>query len=479
MATDQITPEFIQALNGLLKPLYDVYSGRLQPLDSRADLAAVGRVIALRFNDDEDIYPPLAEPFLQLDGPVIPALVAILDKPEAGYYLTRLLVIAGARAVEPLLLALESPNADVRYLAVQTLGQISDYRAGEPLIRALADPDWRMRSFAAEALGMMRYMEALLPLLKTLHDEHEAVTYNAAMALGRLGPKAMPSLVTELSHADSRIRSVVARVLGTTWSQDKAFDSLKTALDDPEMGVRAAAAHSLGILGNPRAVDPLLAALHDPDEPVVTSAIIALGLLRDARAVEPLIAALNDPREGIRQHAASSLSSLPHNESKRSVTPLILALRDIDSSVRTMAAYSLIGMMQPEAIEPLIEALNDHTGYVRQYAAEALGQVFDERSVDVLIKLLADPDVHMRATAASALGELASPRAIPALIALLAEPEKGAKPRMGLIDYDVPVELPSFANVITGAARIALQKIATPETLAAVEAWEQQNANKG
>ncbi|MEO1444284.1 MAG: HEAT repeat domain-containing protein, partial [Chloroflexota bacterium] len=49
----------------------------------------------------------------------------------------------GADAVEPLMEALDSDNANVRHMAVWALGEIGDMRSVQPLIKRLTDDDER------------------------------------------------------------------------------------------------------------------------------------------------------------------------------------------------------------------------------------------------------------------------------------------------------------------------------------------------
>jgi len=66
-----------------------------------------------------------------------------------------------ARAVEPLVTALQNENEDVRYTAAEALGKIGDVRAVKPLTAALQDGEGRRA--AAEAIGKIRDAQAESP----------------------------------------------------------------------------------------------------------------------------------------------------------------------------------------------------------------------------------------------------------------------------------------------------------------------------
>ena len=77
--------------------------------------------------------------------------------------------------------------------------------------------------------------------------------------------------------------------------------------------VRAAAAGSLGQLGDARAVDALVTALRDDQEGVREAAAAALGRLGDPRAVNPLVAVACDTRfiaTGMVEAAFAALASI-------------------------------------------------------------------------------------------------------------------------------------------------------------------------
>ncbi|HUN07478.1 MAG TPA: HEAT repeat domain-containing protein [Aggregatilineales bacterium] len=474
MPNDQITPAFIESLNQLLQPFFEDRPEVVQPLDSQADLVTVGRAIAYTFTDDEEVYPAFVEPFLQLEGPVLPALISVLDDGEVSYFAARLLTIAGTRAVDPLLAALQHFSIRAKEDAIYILGQIKDTRAVEPLIALLSDPDLRVRGYAAQALGELKDASALHPLLKLLHDENEALGFFAAKAINQLGQAAL--LMAEIGNPDPRIRRRIAIELGNNQGSEEVFKTLNTLLTDPDIKVRAAAAHGLGVFGDPRAVNLLIELLQDTNQIMASSAMTALGMLRDADAVEPLIVALRDSHDHIRQHAAYNLGKL---RDSRAVQPLIDALKDKALVVRSQAAASLGYMMHSDAVAPLIAALEDSHSVVCHYAASALGQLYDDRSIDPLIKMLTHTNIWLRKMAADSLGRLASPRAVPALIELMQEPEKGTIPEMGVGTSGEPVKLVKNTSHIVRSAVNALTAIATPEALAAVEAWEQQNSHKG
>src|SRR2546429_62674 len=80
-------------------------------------------------------------------------------------------------------------------------------------------------------------------------------------------------------------------------------NALVSRLKDENAGVRRAAAHSLGQLGDLRAVSPLIVVLADSDGEVRSAAVDALADLEDPRAIGPIAGLLKGPVTDVKRHA--------------------------------------------------------------------------------------------------------------------------------------------------------------------------------
>jgi HEAT repeat protein len=290
--------------------------------------------------------------------------------------------------------------------------------------------------------------------LPRLRDDDAKVLYGPARALGKLGDmRAVEPLLAALRDDDAIIRGVAALALGEL-GDARAVEPLLAALSDNDAYFRGSAAFALGKLSDTRAVEPLLAALGDDDAWVRWSAAGALGELGDTRAVEPLLVALHDHDEVVREHAAVALGELGD---VRAIGPLVGVLRDQDESVAYGASDGLSRLGGP-ALEPLLAALRDDDARVRLLAALALNKLGDPRAVEPLIAALDDEDAEVRATATEVLGNFGGSRAVEPLIRRLSDAERPFIPQECIGDY---------------AAR-SLERIGTPEALAAVEAWRRE-----
>ena len=211
-----------------------------------------------------------------------------------------------------------------------------------------------------------------------------------------------------------------------------------TALQDSDEGVREAAAHSLGNMGDTAAVDALVNALrHDASKDVRKTAAWALGQIEDRRAVPGLTAALRDERDvEVRRQVAWALGqiesedavpgigaalrsesdaetrrmlvwSLGQIESKASVPYLTPLLRDSDAETREKTAWALGQIESGDAVEAIAAAYAaEHVDSVKEQLLWALGQIEDARAVPTLVIAMRDSSVEIRKKALWALGQI-------------------------------------------------------------------------
>jgi HEAT repeat protein len=280
----------------------------------------------------------------------------------------------------------------------------------------------------------------------------------AAYALWKLGPAAkdaIPALATALRDADEYVRNTANKVL---WDQSRTFGALQAAipellvaladprvevrrlgagtlwrsgwhtgpgkanpalgpalskaLDDPDPGVRAAAASVVGNYGPwvKEAHPALLRHVKDPDRDVRLAVIRALRSSVGDERVAPLVGVLNDPDPQIRAAAAGSLGVFT-GKGRLAVPGLVRALRDEDPSVREAAAGAFVEMSgqvpAPEAVPALLGMLEDDAPQTRTTAAMALGQLGDPRALDALVKRAVDDvDPGVRIASTRAIGGL-------------------------------------------------------------------------
>jgi HEAT repeat protein len=135
---------------------------------------------------------------------------------------------------------------------------VPDPRAEEPLLEALDDPEAAVRGQAALAIGSLKSQRAVPRLLELTQDSDWFVRVAALNGLGYIDPAipAEPALAA-LGDDEPLVRQAAALNIGGS-KDPVAVDLLMQALEsDPDWAVREAAAEALGDIGDPRAADSL------------------------------------------------------------------------------------------------------------------------------------------------------------------------------------------------------------------------------
>jgi outer membrane protein assembly factor BamB/HEAT repeat protein len=252
-------------------------------------------------------------------------------------FLTLLLVAGLSQAVA----VSQSPQASAKSRTSGNAALVRDWSdrllAKDPKVRATAE--------AALVQGGQRSFPLLRRFLTPEHEDLHAVSFRI---IQRIGPPAIPLLVSLLRHESDTIRrSAVDELIDLTPHTEWVQAALRRALRDEDAVVAGDAARALGALG--RKASPSARALTDTlshEDPYVriyaAEALASIGPSA-ATATGALAEALGDPVPGVRWAACEALAG--------------------------------IGPAAHSAVPQLIEALADEVLYVRIFAAGALGSI--------------------------------------------------------------------------------------------------------
>jgi hypothetical protein len=187
---------------------------------------------------------------------------------------------------------LSSAEIEDRRDALMRLGNLKRRDASRVAVAGLNDPAPMVRVTAAHAILFLPSQEVVTLLVPLLQDKLEFVRRETAYALGQ-------------TRNHSAVEPLANLLLG-----------------DKDVGVRAAAAVALGVIGDESAVGALTQVLEAPapdqkkkkakpreNEFVLRSAARSLGQIRSRAGVDVLIAALGNEANGndVRREAATSL----------------------------------------------------------------------------------------------------------------------------------------------------------------------------
>ncbi len=254
----------------------------------------------------------------------------------------------------------------------------------------------------------------------------------------------------------------------------KALGVLMARLRDPSASVRAAAAQSWGVIGNPAALPVLRKALKDPNVYVRIASAFSLDTLGDKGGFKALAAIAlegagssrpGDPVRELKLLAknrarASAIEKLSLIGGVDAVKVMEKTLVDASDTVQdaTKIALAHLGFFD-EYGSPFVTALGDPDPGVRAAAAAALGRIQRAEALPALIKAAIDPVADVRMAVMAALGKFDDPGATAALRA-------GAKDGDSRVRFKAFVALSSLKDDGSIALlKAALAQNPTPEIL--------------
>ncbi len=181
---------------------------------------------------------------------------------------------------------------------------------------------------------------------------------------------------------------------------------LADLLNDKDPVVRRTAAESLGKIGSSSQIERVVQTLSDPDPRVREAGVVALGRLEvEADGVPAIAQALSDTAGPVRAAAARSLGEV--GDVSGVANRLIRLLKDPDSRKRRAAVQALVQVEVAGAFSQLSLAVRDDDAIVRQGAVAALGEWWGEKSIPLLRERLAEDAVPgVRVEAAYRLGKV-------------------------------------------------------------------------
>ena len=307
-------------------------------------------------------------------GPIVEFVVSpvVRARVAALYTLARLRAPAAA---DVLLDAIESPDPDIRKVAVKALtAQYADTvgldRAAlaARVRRLAADDDPQTRTDALRALGTFRDSSLAPAAIDRLADADPNVRVQALFTLADLGGSAAAAALKE--HIDRRPFAIqraalvgYARVAGL-----EALDAVSTWLADPDWMLRSAGAEALGHITRDTVVPWLVYLTQDNDARVASVALTSLAAVAPDTATIWSRQLITHQDPVIRTVAADRLAA-PANPADidRLVTAYGRSLRDPISDAR----IAVVGALGRIAEQGLAERLAVEDRFLEVHATAA------------------------------------------------------------------------------------------------------------
>lgn len=324
----------------------------------------------------------------------------------------------GRKALETALSHVKSPDADVRSMAADILGQTGNKAAAGVLKKMLADADKHTRINAAEALWNLGDQSGLKVVYSVIGDvpaqgpignsplvELKIISQNkirehAIEALARMkGDKAADMLFNLKNDNYGSIRDVAARELARLGYSDELAQFLD-ALTSEDEAMRFEGASILGKICNSGAVEALKGLMAaEQSMRVRIAALDALRCMSDKkRALPELLKLADDANPTIKFKAVSALSTVPDKKAFEKIKEIAGSTNDI--SLKIAAVRGLIAGGEKPSAEVLTRAFDSTSQDVKLEALKAVQSVPDADAKPYLLTALNDNSVNVRLGAA-------------------------------------------------------------------------------
>jgi cellulose synthase operon protein C len=412
--------------------------------------AAVARALAPLVTDvDHRVARAAVAALGSLGGPAaLDALVTALEKREtresAASTLLHMARAAGSEEQQALVgrltQALDRTSSDAMTTALaEVLLRLAERMPIEGAARALRHAMEAGRGHGgtlARALGATGSPDVLIPLLERLGSESQAAQVSAldglTLLFDRIPPdgRAADPLLTAAGQLPSSALPKLVRLVGHLRA-DRAVPALRELLSHPSAGVRLAAVHALGAIGDPEAASALLPLLEDRDGRTRFEAARALQSAASPATVDALLERLTDRNPQDRHAILTALGgALRRLHGEDAVAParaevirgrLAPLLRSPDRQLvaRTIDALGLWGDGSNATL--LIARTTRGPMALRRQALRALGALPGEAAVGALREGMSAEDRSLVAHAAGVLGEHGTAEDAQRLMALIRE----------------------------------------------------------
>ncbi len=397
---------------------------------------------------------------------VTEALTALIKHADPDVRIQAALALASQprdRAIQPLIGALDDPDINVRFHAIEAIGHHAhpdamsrlcdiatsgDFFLAFPAIEALVridDPivcpslvallnDEMLSGAAADALGHIGDEDALAPLVKALdivtvpvasvvgalahiHVRYQTLFGDAVLIEDRVNESisaaATDRILLELERASGETLKHLVTVL--SWiRRDDLPGPLARQLGSAE--ARHEVIEALVRFGGP-AVTVLIGQLASDDVDVKRAAVVALGRMGNAGATPALTALLTDDEE--RPLWAAVAGALARIGDRAPFEALLTRLGDHDAAVRQAAIGALNSIGDPSMSTRIAALLDDPSPLVRESAVRIAGYFGYADCVDAVFARCHDTDETVRSAALELLPYFDDRRALHTLTAAL------------------------------------------------------------
>jgi HEAT repeat protein len=313
-------------------------------------------------------------------------------------------------AVDAARAALTDDDPRLRRVGAQVVADLDTPDATAMLLDAVRDDDADVRAIAIASLGRHGSSRDLPAVAPCLDDPDPRVRAAAVLAIGALSEDPTAAVARTTRDPDPVVRARAAGVVARRAPHDEATALLLTLAADPHAEVRLAAYEGMFGAGDARVTDAELRGLSDPDPRVRAAAARALDVTPDVTG--RLLAALSDP--AAREGALVALETHRPPGVQEQVGGAAVAMAEHAVERRAQAA-AFAGTLEPRArlLADSLDVVADREARAAVRTAAALGG-----GADVAVALDNLADGRGRADAIEVLETIGDPRIVRSLLAV-------------------------------------------------------------
>lgn len=275
--------------------------------------------------------------FSLMGGPLYPC-AQILARIHYNIFDSSLSLVGERKLLEELRKDLNSDDEERVISAIEELAQLRTEAAARSLAAALKDPRYGVQMAALQSLREAN--SNVIPLVAELLDSSDRETqFLAVQAMGELGSEAIPYLTKSLINSNEELVRLSVKALGRIGGWE-AYNNLEMMMNHPSWGVvqqvfeslremdfyahstiqkglyherssvRALAAETLGLRGDPMALEMLDRKRRDKEAYVRKRVIEAIGNIGDLKGLPILYDVLNSASDEEKTIAAGAIERI-------------------------------------------------------------------------------------------------------------------------------------------------------------------------
>ncbi len=336
-----------------------------------------------------------------------------------------------SHSLQKLLGVLENQDESAQLEAIRELSQGSaEEQKIEILITLLSSPSKAVQEAAVETLIALRGEDVVKKLVYFLSIEEANLRNLAIEVLNKIGSDAPQHLYDILEQDDDDAKIFALDILGVL-EYEQAMPSMAKALESNNVNVRNACMMAMARIASEEAIPYFLKGLEDSEEWVCFSAIDGLCQVGDAQALKALVQKLEASRQ--EPYYQGILACFVEIGKQEVIIPLFNELayapeqyhgEIIQALSELIAGKGLPGRLDAslsQAIrEPITKLFQSQDPWTAFRALEVVGQLGDHDYFEILLKTLESPNELVQAGVLAALDKLATPEDLARLEAFAA-----------------------------------------------------------